>query len=262
MMPSDQNRLCLARTRNRARRRLFAAACAALVACSPSGDLPTAPGQGPSNGANDSGVAPGAVGGAGVEAGVAPAAPDAGPTSADAAQPDIERSVRSSLQWKRYAALQNDLSQALDLPKDALCNEFGVEPCIDKVHLFPLGGNDPFAAGLLEPSSDTLVTTGTVLERVVLSACLAKIEQERALGKPGEVFALDLAGAAPAPDAPQTRALVTGLYRRLLARDVAEDELALVASLTRDAAGAPVSATTFAATACMVVGTTTEFLFF
>ena len=250
-MPSDRNRTWL-----------FAAACIALVACSPSGELPAAPGHVPSNGANDTGVAPAAVGGAGAEAGAAPAAADAGPTSKGEAPPDIERSTRSSLQWKRYAALQNDLSQALDLPKEKLCNEFGVEPCIDKVHLFPLGGNDPFATGLLEPPADTLVTTGTVLERVVLSACLAKIEQERALGKTSEVFALDLTGAAPPPDAPQTRALISGLYRRFLARDVTEDELALVASLTRDAAGAPVSATTFAATVCMVVGTTTEFLFF
>jgi hypothetical protein len=195
--------------------------------------------------------------------GVAAAGNDASsPRGSDAALPDIERSTRSSLQWKRFAALQADLSQALDLPKDKLCNEFGTEPCIDKVHLLPLGGHNPFTTGLLEPVADTLVTTGSVMERVVLSACLAKIEQDRAAGKQASVFTLDLSGAAPAPDAPETRTLISTLYRRFLARDVADDELAIVADLARDAAGKPVSATTFAATACMTVGTTTEFLFF
>ncbi|HEX6243335.1 MAG TPA: hypothetical protein VFZ61_20620 [Polyangiales bacterium] len=240
---------------------LAVVAASLLLACGSSEGPARGPGLAPSGplGTDEGGAM---VGEQPAEAGVAQGAKDAAVAGADGAPPDIARSTRSSLQWKRYAALQNDLSQALDLPKAELCNEFGSEPCIDKVHLLPLGGHDPFSTGLLEPAADTLVTTGTVLERVVLSACLAKIEKERAMGKGSRVFELDLSGPAPAPDAAPTRAMITGLYRRFLARDATDEELSLVASLARDAAGMPVNATSFAATACMVVGTTTEFLFF
>ena len=63
---------------------------------------------------------------------------------ADDPQAEYRSSTRPNLQWKRFAALEADLAQALELPKEEICNEFGRESCIGKVHLVPLGGNDPF----------------------------------------------------------------------------------------------------------------------
>src|SRR5690606_9940020 len=134
---------------------------------------------------------------------------------------------------------ENDLSEALALPKDELCNEFGKEPCIQRVHLSPLGGHNPITSGLLESPTDPLVTTSPVVERVVLSACIARIEQDKTLGKAAVVFApLDLSAPLPAPDSSELRTVINTLYRRFLARDATDDELDIVASLAQDESGA------------------------
>ena len=183
-----------------------------------------------------------------------------------ASDPDAEYrvSTRSNLQWKRYAAVEADLAQALALPKDELCNEFGLESCIRKVHLVPLGGNDPFDTGLLEASAEPLATTSSAIDRILLSACSRRVELDREAGTDAaEVFTeLDLDGDAPAASAAAVRDTVTTLYRRLLARDPDAHELPIVAALVVDEDGEPVSAADFATLACYAIGTTTEFLFF
>lgn len=186
---------------------------------------------------------------------------DGGTNGGDASVSDgLQRSTRSSLQWKRYATFENDLAGALELPAKELCNEFGSEPCVRGVHLGPLGGHD-IRTGLLESPPEPLVTTPSVVERVVLSACLARIARERSEGS--KVFApLDLNGAAPTPDSAEARALVEGLTRRFLARDADEDELTTLAALARDAHGAARPADVFASTVCLALGSTSEFLFF
>jgi hypothetical protein len=177
---------------------------------------------------------------------------------------DIQASQRANLQWKRYAAFEADLATALALPKENLCRELGRENCVRGVHLTPLGGHDPFASGLLEPSAEPLATTPTVVERVVLSACSARLELDRTGQRSdAKVFgAVDLTQAAPAPSEPGARELVSALYRKLLARDADAAELAIVAGLARDLDGKAVPATEFALSACVAIGTSTEFLFF
>jgi hypothetical protein len=172
-------------------------------------------------------------------------------------------SQRPNLQWKRYSALEADLMQALELPADELCNEFGVASCVHSVHLVALGGNEPFKSGLLEPSAEPLATTPAVVDRLLLSACGRRTELDRAAGrKRAKVFRdLDLAGGAPAPDAEATTQTITELYRRLLARDPRAHEIAAVASLAKKDAAA-VTASEFATLACFTIGTSTEFLFF
>lgn len=169
----------------------------------------------------------------------------------------------SRLQWKRHAAFEADLARALELTPASLCLEFGTEPCIRKVHMVPLGGNEPFVTGMLEPAQEPLASTPTVVDRIVLSACANRVGLDQKAGAAAAVFdefALD--GKAPAPTAASTRALITDLYRRLLARDPVTDEVRRVAALARDDAGNPVSATDFAKLACYAVGTSAEFLFF
>jgi hypothetical protein len=190
---------------------------------------------------------------------------DAGAGAHAAADPNaIARSTRSSLQWKRYATFESDLSQALALTKAELCNEFGTDPCIRTVHLTPLGGHNPFTTGILESSAEPLVGTPTVVERVVLSACLARIEKDRLLGSASAVVFKDLPldSPAPAPSSAVASALVRSLYQRFLARDAEPFEIDAVASLSVDAQGTPVRGDVFASTACLLVGSQTEFLFY
>jgi hypothetical protein len=182
-------------------------------------------------------------------------------TPADGVEVAVSR--HPQLQWKRYSAIEADLMQALDLQADEVCTEFGVESCINGVHLAPLGGNDPFKTGLLEPTAEPLATTPAVVDRLLLSACGRRTALDQAEQKKATVFAdLDLQGDAPSPDDERVKATVTGLYHRFLARDPRDDERAVVAGLAVDEKSRPVSAAEFATLACFAVGTSTEFLFF
>jgi hypothetical protein len=176
---------------------------------------------------------------------------------------EASASQHPNLQWKRYAAFEADLAQALELAPDELCKEFGQESCTRVVHLAPLGGHEPFKTGLLEPSAEPLATTPAVVDRIVLSACSKRAGRDRAAGAKAKVFrAIDLGKAAPPPDSAETKTLVSELYRRFLARDPDEFELASVATLALDEEGKALGGDAFAALACFTIATSTEFLFF
>jgi hypothetical protein len=173
----------------------------------------------------------------------------------------VAESQHPHLQWKRYAALEADLMQALDLPADEICTEFGLESCINTVHLAPLGGNEPFKSGLLEPTAEPLATTPAVIDRLLLSACGRRTELDRAGG--AKVFkGLSLDADAPPPSDARVHKVVTELYHRFLARDPSDEERSAVAALVRDEDGHAVPGSQFATLSCFAVGTTTEFLFF
>lgn len=184
----------------------------------------------------------------------------------DAPTPDdgkVRPVVASNLQWKRSAAFEADLAAALELAPGDLCSEFGTEPCIRKVHMVPLGGNEPFLTGMLEAAQEPLASTPTVVDRIVLTACANRVARDREAGSKAEVFdAFPLDGKAPAPTDKATRTLVTDLYRRLLARDPAAHEVDRIAALARDEDGKAVGASDFAKLACYAIGTSAEFLFF
>ena len=176
---------------------------------------------------------------------------------------DVATSHHPHLQWKRYSALEADLVQALELAPEELCTEFGLESCINAVHLTPLGGNEPFKSGLLEPTAEPLATTPAVVDRLLLSACGRRTELDLAAKKQAKVFqGLDLESDAPSPEDASVKETVTDLYHRFLARDPDEKELSIVSGLTRDDKARPVPAKEFATLACYAVGTSTEFLFF
>jgi len=176
---------------------------------------------------------------------------------------ELGRSVRPNLQWKRAAAFRNDLARALDLDEAALCEEFDVASCVDAVHLVALGGNDPFDQALWQPADEPLATTSLAVDRVIVKACDKRVRMDSEAGRSQRVLPLaDHAGAAPAPDSPEATTLITELYHRLLGRDPDASEVALVARLTRDDAGASVSGGVFACSACYAIASTTEFIFF
>lgn len=185
----------------------------------------------------------------------------------DAAAPAEEESLtpstRNALIWKRYQAVENDLMAALELGRDEVCTELGQASCVQTVHRVALGGHDPFATGLYQPLARPLATTPLAIDRVVLSACIRRVELDA--GGEARIFVkdrtLDLAGEAPSASDPAVEKTVVALYRRLLARDPSPEELEIVGELTVDDDGAPVSARDFAVLACHAIGTTSEFLF-
>jgi hypothetical protein len=178
--------------------------------------------------------------------------------------PEYRVSVKNDVQWKRYAAIEQDLATALELDPSDLCRELGQANCIRQVHLVPLGGNDPFDTGILQPTAEPLATTPAVVDRVLLSACGRRVALDRAApGGQAVVFsALDLNALAPAPADSPTTATITELYRRLLARDPSSEEIGLVAELTTQASGERLAAADFATLACFTIGGSTEFLFY
>jgi hypothetical protein len=173
-------------------------------------------------------------------------------------------STKNDVQWKRHAAFEQDLATALELDPSNLCRELGQANCIRQVHLIPLGGNDPFDTGILQPTAEPLATTPAVVDRVLLSACGQRVALDRAApAGEGVVFqALDLNAPAPAPADSSTAATIRELYRRFLARDPSSDEVALVAELTTRASGERLAAADFAKLACFAIGGSTEFLFY
>lgn len=185
-----------------------------------------------------------------------------GAGSGDGGDPgdDIAASTRNHLTWKRQHTVEQDLVRALDLTSDEICTELGRFPCIGQAHLVVLGGNDPIDRGMYEPLDRPIVTTPLAVDRVVLSACGARVEMDRS-GEPRVFRDLDFSGAAPAPDSEEFRATVTTIYRRFLARDPVEAEVEALADLSVATDDDPLDAADFARAVCLAVGTTTEFLF-
>lgn len=170
-------------------------------------------------------------------------------------------SQRGTLLWKRHAALEADLMAALALERGALCKELGERDCIRDVHVIALGGNDPFGSGINRPASQPLSTTPLVVDRVLLSACSARVRADKE--KRPEVFSeLDLKGPAPSPKDPAVEATIRELFQRFLARDPTRDEARTVATLLDpDENDAARSAEEFALLACFTIGSSLEFLF-
>jgi hypothetical protein len=125
------------------------------------------------------------------------------------------------------------------------------------VHIVALGGNDVFFREQYDPLPEPNVITPLAVERVVLSACARAVARDRA--GPAKVFsAMKLDDTPSAPGTPGLTALVSTLYRRLLARDPNADEIAAMAELTTGAT--PPTTTELAKLACFAVATTTEFI--
>lgn len=180
------------------------------------------------------------------------------PSSSAAVAEGCATSEAESLLWKRGSALANDLQEALALPADQLCNELGQRACAD-VHRVPLGMSDPFGSGLYDAVHRPLATTAIATDRVVLSACGARVERDKAgesaVFKDGILSARSLSDDA-------AKKIVQTLYRRLLTREPREAELAVLRELTKSAEGEPLSAEDFAQLACFTIGTTSEFLLY
>jgi hypothetical protein len=186
-----------------------------------------------------------------------PAPPVAGPPA----------SPKAIVRFKDGKRLQRDLARALELPPDALCNELDAYGCFG-VHKVALGGSDAFGIGLYEPLPATGATTPIAADRVVLSACRARVDLD--LSDPAgamiwkgleltEGGALADAGAEPVGGA------IDALYRRALGRGAKPGEIEHHRALYRDVEASGKSARPardWALLSCFSTLTTMESLFY
>jgi hypothetical protein len=133
-------------------------------------------------------------------------------------------SARGDLRMKRWRQLALDLEGALELSSGDLCNETGNFPCAD-LHAVPLGGIS-IDNGLFEPLDQPSATTGLAIERFVLQACWHRFQKDQE-GPPVVFQGIDPDGTTVVDPDRQVRSL----YRRLLARDPLDEELAAMAGL-------------------------------
>lgn len=173
-------------------------------------------------------------------------------------------SAPATVQWKRTGAVLSDLGQALALDSSQVCQELGAISC-EVVHRVSLGGNDPFDRALYKPFTEPLGTTPLAAERVVMEACVKRVELDEASTSPSVWKNLDLKAADISgnlgPDGGFYKDTLE-LGRRFLARDLSAEEIAELAVLAKDDAGAPVPSADVAKLVCFALGTSKEFLFF
>jgi hypothetical protein len=136
------------------------------------------------------------------------------------------------------------------------------EPYIDEftpkgVHVFALGGNEPFL-GRFTPLAQPGLTTPLVVDRVALLACGERVRRD-AEGTPLVFTSLDLSLPVVNSRTPGFRETVAELFRRLLAREATSEELNTVLALAEGER--PLSARQAARLACFVIATTTEVMF-
>lgn len=178
----------------------------------------------------------------------------------------IATAAQSTLRFKGGAVLQNDLAQALDLPAGALATELGTTDAF-RMHQIALLGTDPYGSGILLPTEDTSVTGPMVVDRIVLSACRARVERDLVTPAQGVLFRnlpIDGSGALSNLSAPEVRQSVERVYQRVLGRDpeAHEREIMLTFYGAVEADHDPRPARSWAIMVCFMVASSTENLFY
>ncbi len=177
------------------------------------------------------------------------------------------RSAKASVRFKGPERLGADLAASLGLAPSAVCNEFGQYSCTAVVHVVALGGVDPYGHSVYEPATVTGSTTPLVVDRVVLSACIARVKADLETPASALVFknvALGADGQIQNPDGAEVRAAVTELAQRAWLRDPSEAEVAAFVQLARDveATGTAEPGKAFMQAACLAAFSSAEALFY
>jgi hypothetical protein len=221
---------------------LVAVLSLALTACPGAGALPDGGGGGAGGGGG---------GGGEVDAGVV----DAG----------VTKSAKANVRFKGDVRFALDLSVGLALPLEQLCNELGQYACLG-VHAVALQGVDAYGKGLFEPVPVTGSTAPIVVDRMVTSACLRRVELDLGAPRDAVIFrGIPLVGGrlADVKGAPAQQALVS-LARRGWLRDPTAAELAHLEQLAVDVAalGGAEPAKQWMQAACFAVFSSEEALFY
>lgn len=175
------------------------------------------------------------------------------------------RSPKSLVRFKGDLRFTIDLSVGLGLPIAEVCNELGQYACV-AVHTVALQGVDPYGKGLFEPLPVTGVTTPVVVERMVTSACLRRVELDLQTPASAVIYksiALN-AGRLANPQSPEVRLALTELAQRAWLRNPTEAELTHLLQLNTDieATGVAEPARAWMQAACFVAFTGEEAVFY
>ena len=192
---------------------------------------------------------------------VTPPSPDAGPG------PEVfTASRKSKVRFKRTYRIRESLARALELDRDTLCVEVGGTSCFE-LHEVGLGGVEPYDLTIYEPSETVGVSAAIAADRVVLSACKARVDQDLtdlsdALLLDG--LEIDGDGGLDDPTSPSTRAVVDTMYRRLLSRKASASEVDAIVAFYSEVSGGMSTrpARDWALLSCYAVGTSLEWLFY
>ena len=176
-------------------------------------------------------------------------------------EPSWAASTRADLRPKRWRQLSLDLQGALELAEDDICKETDRFQCTT-MHVVQLGGISE-DNGVYEPQAQLPVTAGLSTERVVLKACVNRLERDAEAETPVVFGHLEGEGGGfESSELPETllEAQATELWRRLLARDPSPEELAGAAELHASVVASGGDNAAWAAVLCMALGTSTEAL--
>lgn len=159
--------------------------------------------------------------------------------------------------WKRHKSFENTISSALSLPAREICNEIDLYPCIDKIYLSALGGNEPFTLAQYHRPENPSIITPIAVERILLHACEKRIQLDISLGKSNaKVFsAIDLNTSKATTE--EVKNQTTLLYQLFHQRDPSKEELEITSQFSNNTS----EPKTLAKSLCFAIGSTIEVLF-
>ncbi len=175
-------------------------------------------------------------------------------------------SAKGTLRFKGPERLANDYALGLGLNTNELCKELGLYDCASVVHRVSLGGVDAYSHGLYEAPTTTGAATNSVVDRIALSACNARVTKDLATPASALVFkniALTQ-GKLSNPQSAEVRTALTELYQRALQRDPTETEISRLIQLATEIEGATTvtPATAWMKAACFAVFSSAEAVFY
>ena len=192
--------------------------------------------------------------------------PDVSPTPTPPGG-QIATSENAAVRFKGDLRITRDFSMALGLDESELCDELGQYSCAGDVHKVALGGVDPYVGGVYERTFETGVTAPLIVERIALAGCAQRVDEDFADPTGALIFRnmdVDAGGALVDPGASELDDAVTTLARRAWLRDPRGNEVQTLRGLYLqiEASGEPEPARQWAVSACMVVLTSMETLFY
>lgn len=193
--------------------------------------------------------------------------PAADPQPEPAAEPEPEApqglipSHKARVKFKGGERYARDLAAALELPREGLCSELGLYDCVGEVHAIALGGVEPYEKGIDEPLPVAPVSAAIAIDRVALSACTARAEQDFAQPADAVIFGPLL--GADGPQRADLEAVAADLIDRVLRRDATADEVAAIADFYAEAqADSETPAKAYGQLSCFAVATMLEALYY
>lgn len=173
-------------------------------------------------------------------------------------------SQKAELRFKKQSLLKADLSAALDMKPDEMCQEFG-KSCLDDLYNLSLGGVDAYHNQITKGLQKSAVTTPVVLERVVLSACSKRAKRDIDDGE-GVIFKFKVDGSGKIPniEAPEVAVSLDNLYKRAMQRPIEPYELKTLLGMytTMESKTTEDAAEKWAALSCYAVLTSLEAVFY